>query len=87
MTKQEGIKLKGFLSIVRQWKLAVHLLLHTRTFGVNNRWSVDFDSIFSSKNRGIRHIIGNYRAARLRATACGFLTREECRNLGWKSDI
>ena len=65
----------------------IHLLLHTRRFGVNNQWFSDFDSVFSTGNRGFRHIRKNYIAAKFRATACGFLTREECKNLGWKASI
>ena len=79
--------LRGALFILRNWKLIVHLLLHTASFGVNNQWTVPFVSLLSSHNRGVRFIVFNYRAARFRAVSCGFLTREECANLGWKSEI
>ena len=78
---------QGFLFCLQNWKLITHLLLHTRRFGVNNQWRTSFDSLFSSQNRGIWHIVGNYKAAKFRAVACGFLTRQECRNLGWRSEI
>ena len=78
------IKPAGVLFIMRNWKLIVHMLLHTKRFGVNNQWHSNFDSILSSY-RG--NLVENYKAAKFRATACGFLTRKECANLGWRSKI
>lgn len=78
---------RGALLIIRNWKLIAHLLLHTRHFGVNNQWSVEFSSLLSNHHRGFGHIISNYREAKIRATACGFLTRQECNDLGWSSEI
>lgn len=76
------IKLKGFIFLLKNWKLVIHLLLHTRTFGVNNKSTSQFDSFLSTHNRGLKHIKENYKAAKVRAK-CGFLTEEECKNLGW----
>ena len=81
------IKPKGFIFILKNWKQIIHLLLHTRRFGVNNCWMSDFDSILSQDYRGLRYVVQNYKAAKLRATVCGFLTREECESLGWKPRI
>ena len=80
------INRRGILFIIRNWKLIIHLLLHTRCFGVNNQWSVEFDSLFSGRHRGLRYVVSNYREAKLRATAYGFLARQECVDLGWDSD-
>ena len=79
--------LKGLIFIGHHWKLIIHLLWHTKRFGVNNKSFSDFDSILSTHNRGMRYTLQNYRAAKFRATACGFLTRDECKALGWKSEI
>jgi len=79
--------LKGWIFILRNWKLVIHLLVHTRKFGVNNQKAVSSNSIFSGYHKGFKYILSNYREAKLRATVCGFLTREECRNLGWKSTL
>ena len=82
------IKPMGFIFIIRNWKLIIHLLLGTKRFGVNNQWSSNFDSLFArSKRLTIGLIVRNYQMAKLRATACGFLTRSECRDLGWRSSI
>lgn len=82
------IKPKGVLFILRNWKLIIHLLLGTKRFGVNNQRTVGFDSILARKKKfSIRVIRDRYKAVKFRATACGFLTREECRNLGWRSGI
>ena len=82
------IKPKGIWFILRNWKLVAHLLLGTKHFGINNRWQEHYVSIFARHQRlSFRLIIKNYRMAKFRATACGFLTRQECRNLGWKSEI
>ena len=78
------IKWKGIIFIARNWKLIIHLLFHTKRFGVNNQWTSPFDSLLSF-HKG--NIFENYRAAKFRAVSCGFLTREECQNLGWKSEI
>ena len=83
MINPEGLKWTLF-----HWKVCVHLLLGTRRLGVNNQRVVGFDSLFG--NQAYRKpwlILRNYRMAKYRATSCGFLTREECRNLGWKSEI
>ncbi|KKN60881.1 hypothetical protein LCGC14_0527520 [marine sediment metagenome] len=78
---------KGAVFLVRNWKLVVHLLLGTKRFGVNNQGS-NFDSMFARKGRLTpRLIIRHYRMAKHRATVCGFLTRQECKSLGWESSI
>ena len=87
--------LKGVRFILQNWKLIVHLLWKTNTFGVNNRWSVNFYSIMGGWSVGnrvintlkVKPIITNYKQAKWRATACGFLTRAECKMLGWKPAI
>ncbi len=81
------MNIKGLFFILKNWRLIVHLLLHTEKFGVNNQMSVSFNSILSTHNKGLSHIRENYKAAKFRAIACGFLTREECKNLGWKSEL
>ncbi len=78
------LNIKGITFCLKNWKLIIHLLLHTRRFGVNNQWRCSFDS-FLSQHKG--NLVENYKAAKFRATACGFLTREECKNLGWRSEI
>ena len=76
--------IKGWLFILRNWKLIIHVLFHTKRFGVNNQWMGNFDSLLA-QHRGT--LWENYQAVKFRAIACGFLTREECRNLGWRSEI
>ena len=78
------MKLKGIVFIIKNWKLVVHLLLGTSRFGVNNRQHSEFTSIFARKEKlTLKLIIWNYKRAKVRAL-CGFLTKEECDNLGWK---
>ena len=80
------IKPKGVIFLIRNWKLVVHLLLGTKRFGVNNQRWVGFDSMFARESKLTPIlVIRNYRMVEFRATACGFLTREECRSLGWRS--
>ena len=76
--------LKGLIWMGYHWKLIVHVLFHTKRFGVNNQWTSQFVSLLS-EHKG--NLVENYKAAKFRATTCGFLTREECKSLGWKSEI
>lgn len=72
----------------RNWKLIVHLLLGTKRFGVNNQKFSGFDSMFARTEKlTLRVIMLRYKMVKHRATVCGFLTREECENLGWESEI
>jgi len=32
--------------VLKDWRLVLHLLFGTKRFGVNNRWTVGFESIF-----------------------------------------
>ena len=82
------MNLKGIIFLIKNWKLIVHLLLGTKRFGVNNQRTSSFDSFFvSQRTLNPRKIKLNYQNVKLKATACGFLTREECSNLGWKSSV
>ena len=79
---------RGVLFLIRNWKLVAHLLLGTKRFGVNNERTAGFDSMFARKERlSLSLILRNYRAVKWRAASCGFLTRQECYNLGWKSEL
>ena len=44
MRKSDGVA----WAIVRHWRLILHLLFGTNRFGVNNRRSVSFESIFQT---------------------------------------
>ena len=76
----------------KNWKLMIHLLWKTDKFGVNNKRTVPFNSFFggwSNKDKvmntlKVKPFLRNYRCVKLRATQCGFLTREECEMMGWK---
>ena len=89
------MSLKRMKWICRHWKLIVHLLLKTNRFGVNNQWASNFDSIMGGWTNWqrifailmVKPVWKNYQYAKLRATACGFLTREECELMGWKSTL
>ena len=70
--------------MVKNWKLGVHLALHTRRFGVNNGWWSSFPSIIGRPFLRIildivtvRPVILNIKAAIIRAYACGFMAPEE----------
>jgi len=69
----------------KNWKLGLHLLLHTKRFGVNNeRWS-RFDSWVFGKPTikiiwdivRILPIIDNYRGMKFRAGVLHFMTDEQ----------
>ncbi len=87
--------MKRLRFLLDNWKLIIHLLFKTNRFGVNNQWSSNFDSMFGgwtvwqriTNTLRIKPIIFNYRFAKYRATSCGFLTKEQCEMLGWKSGI
>lgn len=73
---------------VQNWKLGVHLLFRTRRFGVNNKWTAPFDSLFGVSRKRIicdiltvRPILRNHKMMRFRAIECGFVPGEESRML------
>jgi hypothetical protein len=71
--------------IRKNWKLGMHLMFHTKRFGVNNDWW----SLWDSKAFGITTwriiwdavrvipIIQNYKSMRWRAGALHFMTDEQ----------
>ena len=78
--------IKGFIFIFQNWKLIVHLLLNTKTFGVNNQRQSSFISTLLGNKRGLRYVWGNYKRARIRAEDIGFLSPITCYNLGWRKN-
>lgn len=68
-------------SFIKNWKLIIHLLLGTKRFGVNNRWSEGFDSIFTRPMFGFGYGIiirpwvwkGFYKVIRLRMSIAGLV--------------
>jgi len=71
--------------------MGVHLIFRTKRFGVNNKWSNDFDSIWgwSWKKRlisiiKITPIIDNYKSMRTRATFLHFMSDDEKKKMGWE---
>jgi len=72
----------------KHWKIGIHLISHTKRFGVNNQWWSTFDSMFGWSNRKrivnilkIRPMIENYKHMKLRAgTMCHFLTDKDYKN-------
>ena len=94
-----GIKIrlpnhKGIKFMFANFKLIIHLLLKTKRFGVNNQWHSSFESTIlgSWAKREIlinllkvKPVIQNYRLAKYRATALGFLHPQICWDLGWRT--
>ena len=70
---------------VEHWKLGVHVLLHTKRFGVNNEWWSRFDSMVLGESTWkiftniikIKPIVFNFKAAMIRTFSLGFLAPEE----------
>ena len=78
------IRPAGAVFVLKNWKLVVHLILGTKRFGVNNRWSSNFDSLFTRQGGlTLRLIIKRYKLAKMRAVHLGFLHPDTCRALGW----
>lgn len=72
------------------WKQGVHLIFHTKRFGVNNRWWNHEDGLFGWPTWKIvisiikiRPIIRNYKLMKFRAAACHFVSEETAKGLGW----
>ena len=70
------------------WKLGIHLILHTKHFGVNNRWWENFDSFFAIPLWKIIYnilavypLVKNYKAMKYRAIYLGFMHPDEVRLL------
>lgn len=76
---------KRLLFMEGNWKLGVHLLFHTKRFGVNNEWWSSFDSWVFGKPTSqiiwdiikIYPIIKNYRGMKFRAGVLHFMTDEQ----------
>ncbi len=83
--------LKGWVFVFQNWKLIVHLLFKTRRFGVNNQFTVGFDSILGRwtwrERLSLMCLVNNYKFVKMRANVLGFLSPETCHNLGWKNEV
>lgn len=71
---------------IEHWKIGVHIVLHTKYFGVNNRWwsNLGMPSIIGWPTWEIvlgvvtvKPMIVNMKAALIRAFALGFMAPEE----------
>jgi len=78
--------------IKKHWKLGIHLLLHTKKFGVNNDWWFRGISIFGPVSSWkiltnlilVYPIIRNYKAMKNRAIYLGFMHPDKVRLLWGK---
>lgn len=70
---------------IEHWKIGIHVLFHTKRFGVNNEWWSRFDSIVLGESAWkifwdvitVRPIVINFKAALIRAFSLGFMAPEE----------
>jgi len=77
-------RLKRILFLKKNWKLGVHLILHTKRFGVNNAWWSRWDSIWGIPTKQILldiivvyPLLDNYRFMKFRAGCLHFMTDEQ----------
>ena len=76
--------------ILDHWKIAIHLVLHTNRFGVNNDWWFNYyESLFGYRPWwrtllniiSVKPMIKNYRAMKHRAIYLGFMHPDEVKLL------
>ena len=79
--------------ILANWKSGVHIVLHTKRFGVNNQRWCRWDSIHGWSTRKIvwaiirvKPIIQEYKRMKIRAIELGFLPPKTIKLLGWADE-
>lgn len=78
---------------LKYWRLAFHLILKTRHFGVNNRWWVQQPSAIGwrwyQQAWGIlmiMPIVRNYQSLKVRS-CLGWIPQADCEALGYQKEI
>lgn len=71
----------------QNWKHGIHLLFHTKRFGVDNRWWSEYDSVWAWPWRKrlsllwLPNLAEQYKLMQFRAGACHFLNNEDFREM------